>query len=385
MPKAKADEPQVTVAPSPDPATADYSSFYSFSTGITIVAFAAVILLLRELQQVLIPLVLASLLFYALDPVVDWLHRLKIPRAFGAAIVVLTVVGAVGWTVYSVRDEAIKVVEDMPKAAANLRNSLRPGGAGAESTLERLQKAATEIDKTTTDTVPTPPKEGVVKVQVEPPPLAASDFVRWGTVQVLSLISAATLVLMLAYFLLVANDLFKRKLIKNFGDSLSRKKITVQIVDQVGSQIGRFLLVQVFTSTVVAVVTGLALSWLGVEQAAFWGIAAGVLNSIPYFGPLIVTTGLSMIGLMQFGTLSMAAAVGGTALLITTLEGWFLTPGLMGRAAQMNQVAVFVSLIFWSWLWGVWGLFLAIPMMMMVKSVCDHIEDLQPWGDFLGE
>jgi predicted PurR-regulated permease PerM len=92
-----------------------------------------------------------------------------------------------------------------------------------------------------------------------------------------------------------------------------------------------------------------------------------------------------MVGFMQFGTLSMALAVAGTALLITTLEGWLLTPSLLGRAARMNQAAVFISLIVWSWLWGTWGVFLAVPMMMVIKAVCDHIDDLKPWGDFLGE
>jgi predicted PurR-regulated permease PerM len=79
----------------------------------------------------------------------------------------------------------------------------------------------------------------------------------------------------------------------------------------------------------------------------------------------------------------MALVVAGTALLITTLEGWMLTPGLMGRAARMNQVAVFTGLIFWTWLWGFWGVVLAVPMMMVVKAVCDHVDDLKPIGDFL--
>jgi predicted PurR-regulated permease PerM len=199
------------------------------------------------------------------------------------------------------------------------------------------------------------------------------------------MVSQALMIVLLAFFLLLANDLFKRKLVANFGTSLSRKKITLQILDQIGTQIARFLLVQLSTSVIVAIVTGLALWWLGLEQAMFWGIAAGVLNSIPYMGPIIVTAGLGMVGFMQFGTFSMAAAAAGTALAITALEGWFLTPSLMGKAAQMNQVAIFMSLILWSWLWGTWGVFLAVPMMMVIKAVCDHVDDLKPWGDFLGE
>ena len=353
---------------------------------MSVVALVAVLFLLQYARDVFIPLVLAGLMFYALDPVVDWLQKLKVHRVLGAALVLLTLVGGTAWTAYSVRDEALKVVEDLPKAARNLRAALRSDQGAPESAIGKLQRAATEIDKTTAEAIPPPPApQGVVRVQVEEPTLRATQFVRWGTTQIVSMVSQALMVLLLAFFLLVADDLLKRKLLKNFGTSLSRKKITLQILDQIGTQIGRFLLVQLLTSVLVAVVTGLALWRLGLQQAMFWGIAAGVLNSIPYMGPLIVTASLGMVGFMQFGTLPMAMAVAGTALLITTLEGWFLTPSLMGRAAQMNQVAVFISLILWSWLWGTWGVFLAVPMMMVIKAVCDHIHDLKPWGDFLGE
>lgn len=377
MPSSHPDEPSSP----PDKLPLDVRSI-----GISILAVVALIVLLKYAQEVFIPFVLSGLLFYALDPIVDWLQKLRIPRALGAAVVLLTVVGAGGWTAYTVRDEALAVIEDLPKAARNLRTALRPARGAPESTIDKIQRAATEIDKTTAEAMPSSSApRGVVRVQVEEPAFRVMDFLWWGSAGIVAIVSESLMVLLLTYFLLLANDLFKRKLIKNFGDTLSKKKITVQIVDQISAQIARFLLVQLTTSVLVAVVTGLALWWLGLRQAAFWGIAAGVLNSIPYFGPLIVTAGLAMIAFMQFGTLQMALVVAGTALLIMTLEGWFLTPGLMGRAAQMNSVAVFAGLIFWSWLWGFWGILLAVPMMMMVKSVSDHIEDLKPLGDFLGD
>ena len=100
---------------------------------------------------------------------------------------------------------------------------------------------------------------------------------------------------------------------------------------------------------------------------------------------LLVTGGLALVGFLQFGTIGMTTAVAGVSLLITTLEGSILTPMLMGRAASMNQVAVFVGLLFWSWVWGVWGMLLAVPMMMVIKVICDHVEPLQPVGHLLGE
>jgi predicted PurR-regulated permease PerM len=167
--------------------------------------------------------------------------------------------------------------------------------------------------------------------------------------------------------------------------TFARKKLTVQVLDRIADQIERFLLVQLFTSLVVGLATWAALWAVGLRQPAVWGLAAGVFNSIPYFGPIIVTGALTVVAFLQFGTFTMALSVAAIALAITTLEGWLLTPTLLSRTANMNQVAVFIGLIFWSWIWGVWGMLLAVPMLMVVKAVCDHIEDLQPVGQFLGE
>jgi len=199
------------------------------------------------------------------------------------------------------------------------------------------------------------------------------------------LASRLAMVCFLAYFLLLADDLFKRKLVKHASSTLAGKKITVSVLEAIGGQIERFMLVQIFTSCIVGVATGVALWWLGLENPGVWGLAAGIFNSIPYFGPLIVTAGLAVVALLQFGAFGMTALIAGVALLITSLEGWVLTPALVGRTAQMNRVAVFAGLLFWSWMWGVWGTLLAVPMMMVLKAICDHVEDCQPVADFLSE
>jgi predicted PurR-regulated permease PerM len=354
-------------------------------TALTIIAGCAFIVLLKYMQDVLVPLVLSGLIFYALDPLVDLLQRWRVPRAIGAGVVLAAVVAGVGAGAYQMSDDVIVIVEQMPSAARRLRAALRPGPGGVNGVLGRVQQAATELDKTAAEVTTAPAPRGVVKVQVEEPGLRASDLVWSGSLGMAKAGGQTLMVLLLAYFLLLANDLFKRKLVVHLGDTLSKKKITVQAIDQISERIGRFLIVQIFTSAVVAIATGLALWALGVERAAFWGLAAGLLNSIPYFGPLIVTAGLSVISFIQFGTITMMATVAATALLITTLEGWLLTPTLLGRAAQMNQVAVFSGLLFWSWLWGVWGMLLAVPMMMIIKTTCEHIEDLHPVADLLGE
>jgi predicted PurR-regulated permease PerM len=159
----------------------------------------------------------------------------------------------------------------------------------------------------------------------------------------------------------------------------------VQILDEINRQIESFMKVQVFTSVVVAVATSISLWWLGLNQYVVWGLLAGIFNSIPYLGPVIVTGGLGLVAFMQFDSVPKTFTICSVAFLITSLEGFLLTPALMSRAARINSAAIFTGLLFWSWVWGVWGTVLAVPMLMMLKAVCDHIEDLQPIGELLGE
>ena len=129
----------------------------------------------------------------------------------------------------------------------------------------------------------------------------------------------------------------------------------------------------------------MALWALGMSQPVIWGIAAGILNSVPYFGAIIVSSGLALLGFLQFDSVTMAAKVALVALIITGLEGFVLTPMLMGRAARINGVAMFISILFWSWLWGVFGMIVAVPLTMVIKSVCDRVERLQPFSELLSD
>jgi predicted PurR-regulated permease PerM len=347
------------------------------------VAVATTIGLLYFMQAVLIPMVLAALLFYALDPVVDWLTARRVPRLAGALATLLAVVCGLSVLTYGLQGQATSVINQLPDGARRFRQMMQRTPGSAPGTLDKVQEAAAELQK---PAVPdTANASEPVRVQVEAPAFDATAYVWSGGLTVLSLLSQAVMVLFLTFFLLLSDDLFKRKLVEVVGPTLTTKKITVKILEDIAGQIERFLLIQVVTSAIVAVATWLALWMLGVQQAGFWGLLAGVFNSIPYYGPLVVTAGLSFVAFLQFDTLGQTALVAAAALTITTLEGFLLTPALTGRISQMNTVAIFVGLLFWSWLWGIPGMLLAVPMMMVAKAVCDHIDELQPFGRFLGE
>lgn len=363
---------------------------------LNVLTVIAVVLMLQYAQSVLVPIVLGVLISYGLAPLVRGLERMRIARGIGAAVAVSLLVGVLGLGVYTLTDQAMAIVANLPPAAQRVRDRLRANRHAQGGALQQVQKAATEIDKAAQEAAaPTSAEQetarrvkeqtGVQKVEIVTSAFRASDYLWSGGVGLLGFAGQFVLVLFLVYFFLVTGDLYKRKVVKIAGPTLSQKKITVQILDDINLQIASFMRVQVLTSLIVAVATGAALWWFGIEQYLVWGILAGVFNSIPYVGPVIVTSALGVVAFMQFDDLLKAAYVCGTTFVITSLEGFLLTPMLMGRAAQMNPVAIFVGLLFWSWVWGLWGTVLAVPMLMMLKAICDHVEDLQPIGELLGE
>ena len=356
------------------------------SLALSVIATLALIVTLQYAQSVLIPIVIGILISYALSPMVTSLAKRRIPRPIGAAVAILVMVSALGGGVYALTDEARSIVANVPEAARRLRERVAAHRVERGAMLTQVQEAAKEIEKTAdAATAETDRRGRVQQVEVVQPAFRASDYLWMGGVGLFGFLGQFVMILFLAYFLLVTGDLYKRKFVKIAGPTLSKKKVTVQILDEINLQIESFIRVQILTSAIVAAATGLALWWLGLENYAMWGLLAGIFNSIPYVGPLVVTGGLGVVAFMQFDDVLRSVYVCAVAFAITSLEGFLLTPALISRAAQMNPVAVFVGLLFWTWVWGVWGTVLAVPMMMMLKAVCDHVEDLQPVGELLGE
>jgi predicted PurR-regulated permease PerM len=221
-------------------------------------------------------------------------------------------------------------------------------------------------------------------VQIERRHFDIKDYLWSGTLGLVGVLGQAMVVFFITFFLLASGDSFRRKLVKLAGPTFSKKKVTIQVLDEITEQIQRYLMVQVFTSVLVGLATWAALRWIGLERAAVWGAAAALLNLVPYLGSIVNAGGLALVGFLQFGTIGMAILVGGVSLFINTLEGNLLTPWLTSRASRLNPVVVFVGVLIWGWLLGIWGLFLGVPLLMVTKAVCDRIDDLKPIGELLG-
>jgi predicted PurR-regulated permease PerM len=356
------------------------------SAALVVLCVLAVVFTLHWAKAVFVPLMLSLLLTYALAPLVDLLERWRISRWIGAAVILLGLGGGMGWTGYSLSGSASELLDTLPVAAQKLRTALRSGKSTDTGALDTVQKAAAQLEQAAEEnSAKVAARKGVARVVIERPAFNVRDYLWSGTVGLIAAAGQLTLVAFLTYFALGSGDTFRRKLVKITGPSLQKKKITVHVLDDITQHIERYLLVQILTSVLVGVATGLAFWALGLENAAVWGIVAAVTNLIPYIGSVIVMAAAGLVAFLQFNSIEMALLIGGVSLVIHTLVGNLLVPWLTSRTSRMNPVAVFVGVIFWGWIWGIWGLLLGIPIMMVVKAICDRVEDLQPIGELLGD
>jgi predicted PurR-regulated permease PerM len=306
---------------------------------------------LRVAAELFIPIVVAVLASYALEPIVRRLHAIRVPRVLGAGLLLAALVTGAGTLLYAIRGDIAEVAAALPRAMRRLGEWMGAGTVAREA--ERTVRSPETIQQ-------------------------AAGWVAAAAGQM-------TIVVFLTYFLLIAGQHFKRRFVELAGPRLERQRITVKVLDDINEQIQRFLLVQLFTATIVAVATWLALAWAGIEQAAVWSILAGIFNSIPYFGPVIVSGGLFGVAFLQFGEPLAALNISLLALAITSVEGWVLLPLLLGKAERMHVVVVFIGVLVWTWIWGPWGTVLAVPMMTAIKSIADHVEPLKPVSRLLAE
>jgi predicted PurR-regulated permease PerM len=309
-----------------------------------VLAVLASAMFLRTAGSLLIPIVIAVLVSYALEPLLVRLDRLGIARPLGAALVLAVLIGGAGWGIYNSRDDVAAALNAVPDAGRQLTEWV--GGREAAQQAEQVTESP--------------------------------ELVQQGVNWILSGAGHLAVVVFLVYFLLASGSHFKRRFIELAGPQLQQRRITRDVLDDISHQIQRFLLVRAFTGAVVGAATWAALLMMGVNQPVVWGVLAGVFNSIPYFGPVIVSGGLLLVGFLQFGDPASALKVSGVSLAITSLEGWLLTPLLLGKTERMHVVVIFLGLLLWTWIWGAWGTILAVPMLVVIKSIADHVEPLRP-------
>ncbi|MBS0447177.1 MAG: AI-2E family transporter [Proteobacteria bacterium] len=353
------------------------------SLSLAVIAVLASLYALHVASAVFVPVMLGVLLSYALAPLVDRLERLRLPRVLGSALTMIAIVGGLAWSAYALSDEASNWVESLPHTAASLRRAMR--AAPPTDKVQKVQQAAAQLQQAAEDAAAVrDTHRDVMRVEVVPPKFNLRDYLWTGTMGLLAVIGQLLVVCMVAYFLLAAGDDFRRKIVRMAGPTISKRRITVQALDEIATQIERYLLVQLLVSVVAGVVTGLAFAALGLEHAAIWGFVAGAGNLVPYVGSVALVAGPALAGFVQFGSLEQALLLAGVSFAVHAVCSYAITPWLTCKTSKLNAVVVFVGLLAWGWLWGVWGLLLGVPILMMIKVICDHVDDLKHIGELLG-
>ena len=348
-----------------------------------IIATVSFIYALQWAQKFLIPVIFGIFIAYTLNPVVAWLEKLRIPRAIGAtAVTALILFGSIV-VIERVQGEFQSIVEELPAATHKLSRLIAANTGGKNSTFQKMQAVANEIEQVAAGAEA---RRNIRRAAApDGPNFKIMDWVWAGSLGLVGFVSQATMVIFLVFFLLLSGDTFKRKLVKLTGPSLSRKKVTVHILEDINTSIQNYMFMLLVTNGLLALLMWIALRVIGLENAGAWAIVAGLLHIMPYFGPLLITIATGLVAFLQFESLEMVLLVTGTSMGIATLVGTFVTTWMTGRIARMNPTAVFISLLFWGWLWGVWGLLLGVPIIVIVKVVAERVQGMEVVAELLGE
>jgi predicted PurR-regulated permease PerM len=358
----------------------------SWNVAQLIVATVATVFALHWAQRFFIPLILGIIVAFTLNPLVAWMERHHVHRIIGSTLVMITLVCAGALAIMSLRDQVQGILDRVPEAAGKLSAALREI-ADEPNTVQKMQAAARELEQATSQAAngSTNQKKPPTRVVVDEPKFKLVDLLWTGSMGMFGIMGETIMLVLLVLFLLLSGDTFKRKVMQLTGPSLSKKKITVAILDDIDRSIQNYMLTLLLANVLLALLTWVAFRWIGLDNAGAWAVAAGVLHFIPYLGPVLTALATGMAAFLQFESFTMVLLVAGSSLVIATLVGMVLVTWMSGKIAKMNATVVFIALLFWGWLWGAWGLLFAIPIMGMVKVFAEHVEALHPLAELLGE
>lgn len=351
--------------------------------GAAILAAVAVVAALYLARAFFVPLLLGILASYMLYPLVEWPRRAHIPRAVSAAVVMSVLIAGLSWIVVSLGDDAVAMIEKLPEAAQKLRQSISDARISGLSVFHHMQQAATELQGAAAD-AGVSPGAPVVLTPAPRSTLWLQDFAYAQTALLATVLAQTPIVLLLVYFLLASGQHFRRKLVQLVGPSPARQQNAIHILREVNIQIQRYLLATLVSNALVALCTWLVFEALGMEEAGVWGVAAGILHFIPYLGPVLIAFTSCIAAFLQFGSIITALVVAGASLLVAGAIGLVFMTWLQGQFTRTNAAVLFIALLFFGWLWGVWGLLLSTPLVVIAKVVCDRIDSLKPVGKLLG-
>jgi predicted PurR-regulated permease PerM len=319
-------------------------------------------------RDVLVPIFFAVIFYLLLQPAMKYFNRFILPQSVIAFLMIFVFVATLGGIGLSISGPAAAWIAKVPVGLTRLeaRLDVLKGPLGV------LQNATKRVEDLTQGSQ----KEATVAVKAP----GLSNLLLLDTQ---SFLANLAITIVLLFFLLASGDMFLRRLVEVLP-KLSNKTRLVDIAQEITRNIGGYLLTITAMNAAVGILTGLAAYLFGLDAPILWGAIAFLLNFLPIFGPLLGCGMLFMVGLVTFDTFWQALLPASAYLIIHIIEGEMITPILLARRFILNPVLVIISVIFWYWMWGVPGAFLAVPMLATVKIICDRIRPLAAFGHFLG-
>ena len=351
-----------------------------------VLAVLASIAAMHWARDFLIPVITAFFLAYTLQPVVNRLAALHVPRGLGAALVLSVLLGSMMFAIASLRDDAVTGLENLPAGAHKLSDALVGLSAQPTGAMRAVGRIAQELQRVANLALKLPLNSSAGEATVvHAAPTSLGSLMWSGSLTALSVLSTLALSLLLVFFLLQAGDFFRRKLVRVIGTTLSAKRATVEVLNDINSQVQNYMFMLLVTNSLLGLASWLCYSALGLEHASMWALVAAVLHLIPYLGPLFAAGMTGLAAFMQFESLPMASLVTLIALGLASVVGMFIVPMMSGRQAKMNPTAIFVALLFFGWLWGAWGLLLGIPLAVICKVIAERVDRLTLVAELLSD
>jgi len=338
------------------------------STAAKILLFFLVVYALYIARAVLIPLALALFLHFVLMPPLRFLRRLRLPPEAAAGVLLVLLIAVMVLAAARLTAPVQDWVSKTPEALRQVERKLRPWRRPVQEVSQTAERV-TAIASVETNKAP----EVVVKE-----PSAAETLLSTGG----AFLSGLTVMLILLYFMLAYREAVQRSLIE-MVPTFDDKARTFEVVTDLEKEVSRYLIVNTAINIAVGVVEGLAMWAVGLPNPVLWGVMAGVTNYVPYVGAVVGTAVVAFVSVVTFDTPGLMLLAPTVFYLITAIEGNFITPMILGKRLTLNPLIIFICVLFWGWIWGVAGMFLAIPILASFKIFCDHFPAWQKVGRFL--
>ena len=358
-----------------------------FSIAINLMAIVICIGALKLGEAFFVPLVCGIFLAYAMAPIVRYLEKFYLPRSLAAGLTLiafLMVLSTIGFTIWN---QGLSMVEKLPHAMEQVKKTMKNAKSDQSSAIAKIEAAKAAVQVVISEPNNTPSKTGPISTpQKEPSRSKAAQtssneapnsdslasIVLNSTSSAIQMAGTLATVCLLALFFTISKTQIRAKAVRFFEGKYSDGRLTESVLDQIDASIQRYLLALFATNLLLGFVTFAGLWFLNFNDAAVWGVLAGIFHFVPYVGPLGTAVGTFLTGLSQWENFSQPSLAAGLSVLIAFIIGNFAQTWAIGKVAKMNSTVVFVSLLFFGWLWGAVGLLIAVPIMVVVKVISDN-------------